>query len=64
MVETPPNLAETVRSLREESQSFKAEIDHLMKEQEKQTEIKVVLLQILSEQWQLQHGPTAKNMEK
>jgi hypothetical protein len=49
MVETPPNLVETVRSLREELQIFKADNDRLMKEQEKQTEINVVLLQSLSE---------------
>jgi hypothetical protein len=49
MVETPPNLVETMRSLREELQIFKADNDQLMKEQEKQTEINVVLLQSLSE---------------
>jgi hypothetical protein len=34
-VETPPNLAETVRSLMVELQSFKADNDKLMKVQEK-----------------------------
>jgi hypothetical protein len=49
VVETPPNLAETVRSLMEELQSFKADNERLIKEQEKQYEINVVLLQSLSD---------------
>jgi hypothetical protein len=36
-VETPPDLAETVRSLRAKLQSFKADNERLIKEKEKQT---------------------------
>jgi hypothetical protein len=58
VVETPPDLAETVRSLRAELQSCKADNERLIKEQEKQTEINAVLLQSLSDiQRQLQHEP-------
>jgi hypothetical protein len=46
-VETPPDLAETVRSLRDELQSCKVDNEKLIKEQEKQIEINAVLLQIL-----------------
>jgi len=35
VVETPPNLVENVRSLREKLQIFKADNDMLMKEREK-----------------------------
>jgi hypothetical protein len=45
---TPPDLDETVRSLMVELQSFKANNERMMKEQEKQTEINAVLLQSLS----------------
>jgi hypothetical protein len=45
---TPPNLAKTVRSLLVELQSCKADTERMMKEQEKKTEINVVLLQRLS----------------
>jgi hypothetical protein len=48
-VETPPDLAETVRSLMAELQSCKADNERLIKEQEKQTEINAVLLQSLSD---------------
>jgi hypothetical protein len=48
-VGTPPNLVETVRSLMVELQSCKADNERMMKEQEKQTEINAVLLQILSD---------------
>jgi hypothetical protein len=48
VVETPPDLAETVRSLMSELQSCKADNEILIKEQEKQTKINVVLLQSLS----------------
>jgi hypothetical protein len=34
-VETPPNLVETIRSLRVELKSFKADDERLIKEQEK-----------------------------
>jgi hypothetical protein len=55
---TPTNLAETVRSLMVELQSCKADNERMMKEQEKQTEINVVLLQSLSDlQRQMQHEP-------
>jgi hypothetical protein len=64
VVETPPYLAETVRILMEELQSCKADNERLIKEQEKQTEINAVMLQILSYiQRQLQHGPMASNVE-
>jgi hypothetical protein len=46
---TPPDLAETVRSLMVELQSCKADNERMMKEQEKQTEINAVLLQSLSD---------------
>jgi hypothetical protein len=55
---TPPDLAETVRSLMVELQSCKADNERMMKEQEKQTEINAVLLQSLSDlQRQMQHEP-------
>jgi hypothetical protein len=55
---TPPDLAETVRSLMVELQSCKANNERMMKEQEKQTEINVVLLQSLFNlQRQMQHEP-------
>jgi hypothetical protein len=43
-VETPPELAETVRSLIVELQSYKAENERLIKDQEKQMEINAVFL--------------------
>jgi hypothetical protein len=53
---TPPDLAETVRSLMVELQSCKVDNERLMKEQEKKTEINTVLLQSLSDlQRQMQH---------
>jgi hypothetical protein len=64
-VETPPDLAETVRSLMVELQSCKANNERLIKEQEKQTEINAVLLQSLSDiQRQLQHGPDTSHMDQ
>jgi hypothetical protein len=55
---TPPNLVETVRSLMVELQSYKADNERMMKEQEKKTEINAVLLQSLSNlQRQMQHEP-------
>jgi hypothetical protein len=57
-VGTPPDLAETVRSLMVELQSCKVDNERMMKEQEKQTEINVVLLQSLSDlQRQMHHEP-------
>jgi hypothetical protein len=59
---TPPGLAETVRSLMVELQSYKADNERMMKEQEKKTEINVVLLQSLSDlQRQMQHEPEMQN---
>jgi hypothetical protein len=49
VVETPPDLAETVRSLMVKLQIFKADNERLMREQEKKTEINAVMLQILSD---------------
>jgi hypothetical protein len=57
-VGTPPDLAETVRSLMVELQSCKADNERMMKEQEKQIEINAVLLQSLFDlQRQMQHEP-------
>jgi hypothetical protein len=65
VVETPPDLAETVRSLRAELQSCKADNERLIKEQEKQTEINAVLLQSLSDiQRQLQHEPATSHVDR
>jgi hypothetical protein len=65
VVETPPDLVETIISLMEESQSCKANNERLIKEQEKQTEINAVLLQILSNiQRQLQHGPSVNHVDR
>jgi hypothetical protein len=53
---TPPDLAETVKSLMVELQSCKANNERMMKEQEKKTEINAVLLQSLSDlQRKMQH---------
>jgi hypothetical protein len=49
VVETALDLVETVRSLRVELQSYKANNERLIEEQEKQTKINVVLLQSLSD---------------
>ena len=58
VIGTPPDLAETVRSLMVKLQSCKANNERMIKEQEKQTEINAVLLQSLSDiQRQLQHEP-------
>jgi hypothetical protein len=48
VVENPPNLAETVRILMAELQSCKEDNEWIIKDKEKQIEINVVLLQILS----------------
>jgi hypothetical protein len=59
---TPPDLVETMRSLMVELQSYKADNERMMKEQEKQTKINAVLLQSLSDlQRQMQHGPEMQN---
>jgi hypothetical protein len=63
--ETPPDLAETVRSLMVELQSCKADNEKLIKEKEKQTKINAVLLQILSDiQRELQHGPDTSHLDQ
>jgi hypothetical protein len=55
---TPPDLAETMRSLMVEFQRCKANNERMMKEQEKQTEINAVLLQSLFDlQRKMQHEP-------
>jgi hypothetical protein len=60
VVETPPNLDETVRSLMEKLQIFKEDNERITKEQEKQTEINAVLLQSLPNiQRKLQHGSSS-----
>jgi hypothetical protein len=65
MVETPPDLAKTIRSLRAELQSFKAENERLIKDQDKQTEINAVFLQRLSDiQRQLQHEPATSHADR
>jgi hypothetical protein len=64
-VETPLDLAEIVRILIAKLQSCKADIERLIKEQEKQTEINVVLLQSLSDiQRQLQHEPDTSHVDR
>jgi hypothetical protein len=55
---TPPDLAETMRSLVIELQSCKADNERMMIEQEKKTKINAVLLQSLSDlHRQMQHEP-------
>jgi hypothetical protein len=44
VVETPPNLTETVRILRAKLQSCKDDNERLIKDQERQTKINTVLL--------------------
>ena len=57
-VGTPLDLDKTVRSLMVELQRCKDDNERMMKEQEKQTEINVVLLQSLSDQQrQMHHEP-------
>jgi hypothetical protein len=56
VVETPPNLVETVRSLMEELHICKVDNERMIKEKDKQTAINAVLLQsLLYMQRQLQH---------
>jgi hypothetical protein len=62
VLETPPNLAETVRSLMVELQRYKDDNERLIKEKEKKTKINAILLQSLSDiQRQLQHGPNTSH---
>jgi hypothetical protein len=64
-VETPPDLDETVRSLRDELQICKVDNKILIKQQEKQKEINVVLLQSLSNiQRQLKHEPATSHVDQ
>jgi hypothetical protein len=64
VVETPPNLAEIVRSFMEKLQSYKANNERMIKEKENQTEINAVLPQSLSYiERKLQHGPTSSHMD-
>jgi hypothetical protein len=64
VVESPLDLAKTVRSLMAELQSCKADNERLIKEQEEQTKINAVLLQCLSIiQRQLQHGPAMNHVD-
>jgi hypothetical protein len=64
-VETPPDLAKTIKSLMVKLQSCKADNERLIKEQEKQMEINVVLLQILSDiKRQLQYGPATSQVDQ
>ena len=65
VVETPPNLVETLRSLMAELESYKDDNERLIKEKENQTEINVVLLQSLSDiQRQLQHGTATSHVDR
>jgi hypothetical protein len=65
VVETPPDLAETMRSVMAKLQSRKADNKRLIKEQEKQTKINVVLLESLSNiQRQTQHGPDTSHEDR
>jgi hypothetical protein len=64
VVETPPNLTKTVRSLKEELQSYKDENERMIKEKEKKKEINAFLVQSLSYiQRKLQHGPTDSHVD-
>jgi hypothetical protein len=64
VVETSLDLAENLRSLMEKLQSYKADNERLIKEQEKKTEINAFLLQSLSNiQTQLQHGTTSSHVD-
>jgi hypothetical protein len=65
VVGTPPDLAETVRSLMVELQSCKADNERVIKDQEKKMEINAVLLQSLSDiQRQLQHEPDTSHVNR
>jgi hypothetical protein len=64
-METPPNLAETIRSLMDELQSFKVDNENLIEEKEKKIELNAISLQSLSDiQRQMQHGPTTSEIER
>jgi hypothetical protein len=65
VVETPLDLSKTVRILKSELESCKDDNERLIKEQEKQTKINAVLLQILSDiQRQLQNDPTTSHVDQ
>jgi hypothetical protein len=64
VVETPPDLVETIRSLVDKLQSCKVDNEILIKDKEKQTKVNAVLMQILSSiQRQLHHGPTTSHVD-
>jgi hypothetical protein len=64
VVNTPPDLVETVRSLTVELKSYKVDNERLIKEKEKKMKINVVLLHSLFDiQKQLQHGPDTSHMD-
>jgi hypothetical protein len=65
VVETHPDLVETLRSLMAKLHSCKADNERLIKDKEKKMEINVVLLQSLSDiQRQLQHGPATSHVDR
>jgi hypothetical protein len=65
VVETPPDLAETIRILMSELHICKADNERLIKEKEKQMKINAVLLQSLSDiQRQLKHGPATSHVDR
>jgi hypothetical protein len=64
-VETPPDLADTMRNLMVELQCCKVNNERLIKEQEKKMKINAVLLESLSDiQRQLQHGPDTSHVDQ
>ena len=65
VVETPLDLAETVRSLMDELQSCKVNSERLIKDQDKQMKINAILLQSLFNiQIQLQHEPDTSHVDE
>jgi len=64
-METPLDMAENVRNLRAELKIFKADNERLIKDQENQSEINMVLLQSLSDiQRKLQHEHTTNHADR
>jgi hypothetical protein len=62
-VDTPSNMAETMRILKEKLQIYRTDNERLIQAQEQQNELNVVLLQSLSEiQKHLHQGPTMRNV--
>jgi hypothetical protein len=65
VVETPPDMDETIKSLKAELQSFKDDKERMIKKKEKQTKINTVLLQSLSDIWrQLQNEPGTSHVDR